>query len=143
MNDAAYWREYRLKNRERVCATSRARYLKDPTKKKISCAKYSAANRKLVDGKIKKWRNNNPGFHSYSSMLQRCYYVGHVGYPWYGGRGITVCDRWKESFVNFREDMGLRPEGMQLDRINNDGNYEPSNCRWVTPKQNANNRGHK
>jgi len=58
----------------------------------------------------------------------------------YGKRGITVCDRWRESVTNFLEDMGHPPEGLELGRIDNDGNYEPGNCRWVTCKENANNR---
>jgi len=67
----------------------------------------------------------------WKNMLQRCYNSNHPGYNNYGGRGITVCFRW-QFFENFYEDMGNVPEGMMMDRINNDGNYEPDNCRWVT-----------
>lgn len=73
-------------------------------------------------------------------MKQRCFNKKSGHYRHYGARGITVCDRWKDSFDNFYEDMGSRPYKMQLDRINNDGNYEPGNCRWATPKENGNNK---
>jgi hypothetical protein len=86
-------------------------------------------------------------------MLNRCTNVNSLDYPNYGGRGIKVCERWNPemggSFENFLEDMGLRPEGKRpsgkaeysLDRVNVNGNYEPSNCRWATiAEQNANRR---
>jgi hypothetical protein len=77
---------------------------------------------------------------SWKTMLQRCDDENHVAFSYYGGRGITVCERWR-SFENFLADMGKRPEGKTLDRIDPDGNYEPSNCRWATYKeQRANHR---
>lgn len=83
-------------------------------------------------------------YERWKSMKARCYNEKSAAYPDYGGRGITICDRWKENFVNFYEDMGEPPTPKhQLDRINNDGNYEPENCRWATPLQNVNNQREK
>ncbi len=82
----------------------------------------------------------SPTYRSWQAMIARCTSVNHKAYPNYGGRGITVCDRWHHSFEAFLADMGIRPDGMTLDRINNDGNYEPSNCRWATPKEQARNK---
>ena len=73
-------------------------------------------------------------------MLARCYNPNNESYHNYGGRGITVCDRWKNSFKNFYEDMGDALKGHSLDRIDNDGNYELSNCKWSTYTEQMNNK---
>lgn len=81
-------------------------------------------------------------YYIWSGIKKRCCNPTHHNYASYGGRGITVCERWLESFENFLEDMGEGyKKGLQIDRRDNDGNYEPSNCRWTTPQQNAQNRG--
>jgi hypothetical protein len=77
----------------------------------------------------------------YHGMIQRCYNHKHISYKNYGGRGIKVCKRWLDSFENFLKDVGRKPTNKHtLDRINNNGNYEPSNIRWATYLQQADNR---
>lgn len=80
------------------------------------------------------------GYAIYNNMIQRCYNKNCKRYKDYGGRGISVCDSWREGFINFYNDMGKRPSSnYSLDRIDVDGNYEPSNCRWATNAEQASN----
>lgn len=79
-------------------------------------------------------------YRAYRDMLNRCYYEKHNRYPRYGGRGITVCERWLESFDNFVDDMGACPDGYQLDRKDNDAGYSKGNCRWATRSEQCLNR---
>jgi hypothetical protein len=78
-------------------------------------------------------------YRTWQAMKERCTLPTNKAFKHYGARGITVCDRWLDSFENFLADMGERPPGLTLDRKNNDGNYEPSNCRWATQTEQVNN----
>lgn len=84
-------------------------------------------------------RPASPTYRTWSSMIQRTTNPNNPRYADYGGRGITVCDAWRK-FEGFLADMGERPKGRTLDRIDNDRGYESGNCRWSTPKEQQNNR---
>jgi hypothetical protein len=80
-----------------------------------------------------------PTYTCWAAMIRRCYNPNAVQYRHYGGRGIKVCTRWK-SYVNFRDDMGRKPDGLSLDRIDVDGDYCQENCRWATALMQTRNR---
>lgn len=80
-----------------------------------------------------------PTYNSWRKMMQRCYSENCVQWVYYGGRGINVCARW-HAYQNFKADMGRRPEGMTLDRIDTNKNYQPGNCRWATHTEQMQNK---
>ncbi len=89
--------------------------------------------RACIHGKARRG-NKSPEYHSWDNMIQRCTNPKATAYPFYGARGISVCVEWRSSFKQFLADMGPRPEGYRIERRNNDGNYEPSNCLWLSHK---------
>ncbi len=106
---------------------------------KVKSSKSITLLPKIIRSRSQKYKTFPLSYISWLCMKQRCYNKKNAFYNDYGGRSIEVCDQWLK-FDNFIKDMGERKKGYQLDRINNNGNYEPGNCRWATPKENSNNR---
>lgn len=103
-----------------------------------SCGCFKAET--TIDRSTKHGLAGTKEYAAWNDAFHRCYHPHNTGFKNYGGRGITMCERWRESVQAFIDDMGPCPYGMSLDRIDNDGNYEPRNCRWATSAQQSNNQ---
>lgn len=119
-------------------STSTVNSLKLRSGKTSSCGCY---RKEILDQTTHGLSNKTNTYRSWKEMRNRCNNPKAQNYKWYGGRGIIICERW-DSYQAFLSDMGDRPEGKTLDRKDSDGNYEPSNCKWSTSKEQAlTNRG--
>jgi len=123
------------------CTNQKERYFHNGKFKQFK--KYCKEHNKKRVTKVKRVRESgntsNDLYSTWTGMLQRCFDKKSKNYKNYGGRGISVCDEWVKSFSKFYEDMGPKPQGFSLDRINNDKGYSKSNCKWSSRKEQARN----
>jgi hypothetical protein len=123
--------------KNRISVAHKGKIVSQDTRDKISLAAIEHGHSRIINGK-----KGSREYHSWSGMKARCLNPKGRAYLDYGGRGIMVCEDWKNSFENFLQDMGKCPPDFSLDRIDMNGNYEPSNCRWADNSIQMKNRRH-
>ena len=125
-----------------ACGTERVLYgmaLRHGYSRSCGCLKIEETVRRSTKHGHSPLNGSSPTYHSWAGMIARCTNPKHSSYRRYGGRNISVCKQWFD-FVNFLADMGEKPQGRSIERRDRHGNYEPKNCYWATPTQQARNK---
>lgn len=122
-------------------SSHRSDHLRSGAAKSCGCLNAELASARATTHGDTKGHGYSAEYSCWRAMIDRCSNANTIGYQFYGARGVSVCDRWSQSFQNFLNDMGRKPSAKHsIDRIDVRGNYEPANCRWATSKQQARNK---
>jgi len=137
-DNKAYQRKYYLENKEKFLKRRRERYWSNRKKELERGRAWNANNLPKILERNKEWLGKYPLYRVWIDMRQRCLNPNHKCYRYYGGKGIKICDQWLNyhTFENWGISNGYQ-KGLVIDRINNEGNYTPDNCQWITQSENA------
>lgn len=130
-------KEYNKNNKGAISDRMKKYYVDNKELKKDKRKEYYEVNKEVIKERFKK---SKPLYHTWQGMIRRCNDPKYINYKYYGARGIKVCDRWMNSYDDFVSDVGEKPKGCSLDRIDVDGDYNPDNCKWSTFKEQSRNR---